>query len=145
MNIRIEPMKHSQLETVAALLDDSKLPSEDVEEHWQNFLVAFNGGQLVGAVGLEFYNTDGFVRSFVVAPSLRNNGLGKRLYDAAVSYARSKSVARLGLLTNTAEKFFAREGFQKIERERMPEFIKQTKEFTTFCPSSAVVMVKNLS
>ena len=144
MDTIIEPLEKSQLPKVLALLNEAGLPSKDAAEHWQNFLVASNNKELVGAVGVELYGRHGFVRSLVVKPALRNHGLGKQLYAAAAMLARSKGVSELGLLTNTAENFFVREGFRKIEKESIPEFIKGTKEYTTFCPSSAVAMVKVL-
>ncbi len=142
MNVRIEPLAETQLAAVIGLLNEAGLPSQDVHEHRQNFLVALNGAELVGAVGLEIYDAGALVRSLVVKPSLRNQGVGKLLYDAAVVFAKKHRVSQLGLLTNTAERFFAREGFVKIEKDQTPEFIKRTKEYTTFCPSSAVVMAK---
>jgi amino-acid N-acetyltransferase len=62
----------------------------------------------------------------------------------AERYARSKGVTDLYLLTTTAEGFFERLGYRRVVRENAPEAIRQTKEFSGLCSSSAAFMAKVL-
>jgi len=53
-------------------------------------------------------------------------------------------VRELYLLTTTAERFFATRGYAGIERERVPDTVRASAEFSALCPASAVVMRKAL-
>jgi amino-acid N-acetyltransferase len=48
------------------------------------------------------------------------------------------------LLTTTAEGFFARRSYEKVDRDAVPGVIKETAEFQSLCPASAVCMVRHL-
>jgi amino-acid N-acetyltransferase len=48
------------------------------------------------------------------------------------------------LLTTTAERYFPKFGFERIERRDVPETVQASVEFTSACPASAVVMRKSL-
>jgi amino-acid N-acetyltransferase len=50
----------------------------------------------------------------------------------------------LYLITTTAKDFFNRQGYCIIQREKSPEAIKETAEFSSLCPSTAVVMKKQI-
>ncbi|MGB2867599.1 MAG: arsenic resistance N-acetyltransferase ArsN2 [Bacteroidota bacterium] len=126
------------------LLEKSQLPSEDIGDHLEHFLVAKSDGKVVGAVGLELFGTSALLRSLVVDGTERGKGLGKELYRAVVKHAKDRGVKELGLLTTTAEGFFAKEGFQKAEGEKIPAYIKSTKEYQILCPSSAICMVRRI-
>jgi amino-acid N-acetyltransferase len=44
----------------------------------------------------------------------------------------------------TAEHYFPRFGFERIERGAVPEAISETLEFRSACPASAVAMARPL-
>ena len=50
----------------------------------------------------------------------------------------------LYLLTTTAERYFPKFGFERIERAEVPLSVQTSIEFTSACPSSATVMRKQL-
>ena len=54
-------------------------------------------------------------------------------------------VEQLVLLTETAEKFFRAIGYEVIDRRHVPQGIKQSAEFRSLCPASAVCMSKLLT
>ena len=58
-------------------------------------------------------------------------------------FASKNGITHLFLLTDTAEQFFLRLGYQKISRDSTDVRIKQTVEFNKLCPSSPV-MVKEI-
>ena len=127
---------------IAALLHDAALPQEDFAGHLAHFLVARREGAVVGAVGFERHGRSALLRSLVVAPALRGNGLGDQLVRRLAAVARRKKVERFYLLTTTAEAFFARRGFQKIARRAVSAAIAATREFNSLCPVSAVCMTR---
>ena len=47
-------------------------------------------------------------------------------------------------MTSTAESFFIKVGFMRVERETVPASVKQSVEFKSACPVSAVCMMKEL-
>ena len=131
--------------TVRHLLEGSKLPTVDLTtDKLQSFYALEQDGEVRGIVGLELYETVGLLRSLVVTPEARNHGIGSALVAHAERLAADRGVTLLYLLTEAAEPFFRRRGFERAERERAPEAIRQTSEFAGLCPTSAAFMVKRL-
>ncbi len=62
-----------------------------------------------------------------------------------LSGKRANGIEALVLLTETAEAFFTRHGYLVIERESVPDEIKQSAEFQSLCPDSAICMTKSLA
>lgn len=143
--VTIAPPSGSEVSAIQDLLRSCDLPWEDISEHFDHFLVAREGNRIVGAVGLEHAGLSGVIRSLAVAEELRGTGIGRELYGRIVDHAQHLGVTELGLLTTTAEGFFAREGFQRCARDQAPEYLRRTKEFQQYCPSSAVCMTKRIS
>src|SRR5581483_11049826 len=138
--LTIEPAGPADAGAIAHLLCDARLPHEDFAAHWRTFLVARRGGDVVGAIGAEVLGAEALLRSLVVAPAERGGGLGGRLVDALERAGMEWGVARWWLLTMTAEDYFARRGFQAVERSTAPAAVAATREFRTLCPASAACM-----
>lgn len=133
----------SDLGALRALLSGEGLPSGDLnEESLEHFLVLRQSAGLAGAVGLEHHGDVVLLRSLVVAPAHRKQGLGTALADAAESLAATIGASAIYLLTTTAADFFGARGFRVVAREEVPDAIKRTAEFASLCPSSATVMAK---
>ncbi|MBI2516605.1 MAG: GNAT family N-acetyltransferase [Opitutae bacterium] len=142
--ITITPARPADEPAIRALLQAADLPHEDFAAHLAYFLVARQDGTVVGAVGFELHDRDALLRSLVVAPVRRGAGLGDRLVHELITAARRACVARLYLLTTTAENFFARRGFKRIAREHVPAAVAVTPEFLSLCPASAVCLTKDV-
>ena len=86
---------------------------------------AREGGEIVGMVSLLFTvsTAEGgracWLEDMVVHPDRRGNGLGSRLLQTAIAYARSNGCARITLLTDQlnqgAIRFYGRHGFGPSE------------------------------
>ena len=139
-SVVINPAGDPDLPGVKGLLEKSGLPALGVAENFSSFLVAKQGARLVGAIGLEIYGETGLLRSAVVDSATRNLGIGGKLYDELLRLARSRGIRKLVLLTNTAEAYFARKGFQSIDRTTLTGPVTTSVEFTDACPSHAVCM-----
>jgi amino-acid N-acetyltransferase len=128
-----------------ALLQAQGLPVSDISaEHLEHFFFAGSDGSPTGLVGLELYGTDALLRSLVVDENFRGKGLGSTLINYAEQYAASKGVRSIYLLTTTAEAFFKRLGYERIERSHAPTSIQQTREFAGLCPASSAFMLKSI-
>jgi amino-acid N-acetyltransferase len=138
--ISIESARPADEPTIRALLQSAGLPHEDVAGHLANFLVARQDGAAVGAVGYERHGDDALLRSLVVAPGWQGDGLGGALLRRLEDEAQRQGVRYFYLLTNTAEHFFARRWFQKIDRNTVPPAIAATAEFSHLCPASSICM-----
>jgi len=138
--ISIRAARQDDFQTFARLLEEAHLPLDGVKEHYSTFLVAEDDGILVGGIGLELYGEIGLLRSAVVGEDLRNKGVGSLLYQSLLSLARVKNVKKLLLLTTTAEKYFERKGFRRIDRSAVSGEVVNSVEFASACPKSAVCM-----
>jgi amino-acid N-acetyltransferase len=144
MTAEIAEARPEELATVLALLGEAALPREGVTEHFPDFLVAREAGQVAGAVGMERYGESVLLRSLVVAPSRRGEGLGRALAARLLDEARRRGAHRVFLLTETAPEFFARLGFRPIARDAADAAVQASPEFRTCCPQSAVCMRRDI-
>jgi len=139
----IDGARRADLAAIRWLLDIEFLPSVDVtEEALEHFLVYRDEIGVAGVVGLERYGEVALLRSLVVANEHMGRGLGRRLVVAAEALAAKLNVRSIYLLTTTAESFFEYLGFRRIQREEAPLAIRNSREFSSLCPATAVVMVK---
>jgi N-acetylglutamate synthase-like GNAT family acetyltransferase len=129
---------------VERLLGASALPVDGARAHLDAFIVAIEGGDLLGCVGAEVYGTDALLRSLAVREDRRGTGLGDALTERMLTALKARGVTRVALLTTTAEVFFARRCFRKVPRDEVPAAVQASVEFQGACPASAVAMVLSL-
>ena len=129
---------------VLNLLNALHLPTVDLPSSLDNFIIAKETNTVIGTGGIEQFGQVALLRSLAVATDQQGKGLGDLLYLALMELAESKGVHQVFLITNTAADFFAKRGFTKIERTLVPEVIQNTAQFTSVCPSSAIVMYKEI-
>jgi amino-acid N-acetyltransferase len=144
MSLGIEPARSDDLPAILALLAQHHLPAADLERHLDSALVARDGDQVVGCAAIERYGDAGLLRSVAVDDARRGTGIGGRLTAAALDLARARGLATLYLLTDTAEAFFPRFGFQRVARDAVAAAVRQSVEFNGACAETAVAMVRTL-
>ncbi|MHA2253777.1 MAG: arsenic resistance N-acetyltransferase ArsN2 [Candidatus Kariarchaeaceae archaeon] len=127
---------------VLKLLKLVDLPIEGVKEHFHNFFIVKKNKITLGCIGIEIYENVGLLRSLAIHPSFQGKGIGQQMVSKIEEYSAEKGLHNIYLLTETAEKFFLKLGYQFISREETDTKIKQSIEFTTLC-SSSPVMVKD--
>lgn len=128
------------LPEIRALLRACDLRGEDVGETGPAFLIARDGAELAGCIGLEVHGQDALLRSLAVLPACRRRGLGAALHDRAVEEARALGVRRLFLLTSTVRERAARSGFEDFPREGLPASIRDGAQVRSLCPATAACM-----
>jgi amino-acid N-acetyltransferase len=131
--------------SVVALLEAEGLPATDLTDaHLKHFFFTGTDGAPSALVGLEIYGDAALLRSLVVSGPARTQGLGSALVLHAEEYAAAHRVHSLYLLTTTAEAYFERRGYRRIDRSEAPPSIQSTREFSSLCPSSSAFMIKQL-
>jgi amino-acid N-acetyltransferase len=143
-NYQIKKVKKSDLEDIYSLLQSLSLPTEGIEDHLNNFYVLKDKDEIIGTGGIEIYDEAGLIRSIAVDPKYQKKGLGRRIIEYLLKYAKEKDVKELFLLTDTVPKLYEKFGFNYITRENVNSKIEQSEEFNGSCPNTADLMVKAL-
>ena len=139
-DIKILAARKEDLPAIKALLESVNLPLQGVEAHFDNFILLKKEDVLRGTVGLEIYNDKALLRSLAVAGAHQGQGFGQKLYFAIIEKAREHGIRVIYLLTETAEKLFAKQGFEKISRNSVDTEVKESIEFRSACPEGASCM-----
>jgi amino-acid N-acetyltransferase len=140
-----EPASPMDESWIRQLLTLCGLPHEDLTpQHLNHFWVIKEKEEIVGMVGLEIHGRSALLRSLAVDPRFRKRGFASELSARAEHFAASHNIKELYLLTMTAESFFLKQGYQRIERNSAPPAIQGTAEFRGLCPVSSVLMIKQL-
>ena len=139
--MQIRSATSDDLPVVSRLLEEAHLPLDGLEEQWgPGYAVAEDAGNVVGAAGIERYGRFGLLRSVVTAPQARGRGIADTLVRNRLAWAGTEGLEGVYLLTTTAAEYFPRLGFEPVERNSLPIEIRDSREFTSACPSSAVAM-----
>ncbi len=145
MNLIIKSAKQEDLESIIKLLSDNNLPMIDIKQDNIQLFIGLLNNKIISSIGLENYKSIGLLRSLAVKDSFKGQQIGAKLVWQMIDFCKIEKVSKLYLLTTTAEKYFDKFGFIKIDRLEVPDIIKQTREFKDICPVSAVVMYKNMN
>ncbi len=138
-------MSSEQLTEIKQLLQTCGLPSEDLTvAHLAHFFAERKNSVVIACVGLEIFEKSGLLRSLAVAEGWRGRGLGRKLVHTIEQYAVWKNIQSLYLLTESAADFFAQIGYMTIARNEVQGGVRDSAEFQTLCPDSAICMIKRL-
>lgn len=141
----LQPATATDRASVIDLLNAMQLPTVDLPATLDNFVLAKSPDLLIGTGGLEVYGSLALLRSLAVAADQQGRGVGTALYRATLELAKSQGVQHVFLITDTAAAFFEQQGFKRVARAAVPVAIQQTAQFTFICPSSAVVLSRELN
>lgn len=140
-DVTLRPAVARDLDAVRALLAQAKLPLDGVDEQFGDaYAIAESEGAVVGVEGIETYGEAGLLRSAAVHEGWRGRGLGDRLTQNRLAWARARGLKEVWLLTTTAAEYFPRYGFERVDRSTAPAPLQASREFQEACPASAVAM-----
>ncbi len=142
--IKIMKLNRTELPYARELLKDNGLSYSDLENESVQLFSIQRDNQTIGIIGYEQYGDHGLLRSFVIEKQYRSKGLGAKVLSDFEKMALDEGIEEFYLLTTTADKFFARNGFDVFDRNNVPQLIANTTEFDSICPASAVCMRKIL-
>ncbi len=132
------------MQGIGGLLRAEGLPVEGVAENLQTFVIAEEGGEVVGAGGIERFGSVGLLRSVVVASDHRGRDVAGTICRRLFEQASGRGISALYLLTLDGEGYFARHGFAVTPRDEAPPAIRDCEQCSSLCPDSAVLMSKAL-
>ena len=142
--IGIEPTRGDD-PRLRALLEAADLPTDDLKDAGRMFFLVRSDGATIGCGGLEVTGGDVLLRSIAIDPRHRGRGLGRKIARDVLERARLGGAVRAYLLTTSAASFFETIGFARIDRADAPDAVLRTRQASSICPASAVVMVKDLA
>jgi HAD superfamily hydrolase (TIGR01450 family) len=99
-------------------------------------------GALLATATAEVQGGDAYLRAVATREDVRGLHLGTQVVAAAARDAARRGAARCWLLTESAEGYFDRLGFERCERSDLPSWIVTGPAET--CPASAVAMRRDL-
>jgi N-acetylglutamate synthase-like GNAT family acetyltransferase len=144
--LRAQPLRENERGALASALRKAGLPVDELDVPGRLF---FRFERLddvpVGFGGLEIFGPDALLRSVITLPPLRKQGIGGAIVSALEGEAAAHKCGAIYLLTTDAARFFERLGYARCERADLPASIRGSRQFTTFCPESAIAMVKRIS
>ncbi|MFB6117269.1 arsenic resistance N-acetyltransferase ArsN2 [Halosegnis sp.] len=144
MSLTLKQATPADIEIVARLLDRADLPTADVEAGGSvTFYLGRADDRVVAVGGLEPCGEACLLRSVAVPAPERGNGYGTAMVTGLLDQAADR-FETCYLLTTTANAFFARRGFETVNRETVPASVRETRQFADICPSSATVMRRSL-
>jgi N-acetylglutamate synthase-like GNAT family acetyltransferase len=114
-----------------ALLEAHHLPTEELEDWLEHFVVAEDDGSLIGCGGMELFAEDsaGLVRSMVVNGDLHGSGVGSRILEWVEGHARELGVRHLLLFTMDAGPFYERLGYELVDLDAFPPSARRSWQY----------------
>lgn len=140
--LKIAVTENERLQAIA-ILQQQNLLTSDIDEDKLLYLL-MSGENIIGTAGLEIFEDCALLRSVSVIKEEQGKGYGKIINNEIENYAKESGINCLYLLTTTAKDFFDKQGYCVIKRHESPAALQQTAEFTSLCPSTAVVMKKRI-
>jgi amino-acid N-acetyltransferase len=126
------------------MLAASQLPEDDLDDPKVFLSCISEDSRPIAAIGVERYSRNGLLRSLVVSPEKRGEGLARLAVLDMEEDARKHGLSALFLLTGTADGFFERLGYSRVARLDVPEEIRSTTQYSSLCSENATVMRKQI-
>ncbi|HTR62685.1 MAG TPA: GNAT family N-acetyltransferase [Candidatus Binataceae bacterium] len=116
------------LPRVRKLLERGAMITEGIEWPPACYLLAFDGDDAVGVVGVEPILDAALVRSLYVLQAHRRRGIGEQLVAAARKAAHTRGARQLYLFSTEAGGFFERLGFRRTSVTDLTAALKGTPQ-----------------
>lgn len=137
---RVRATRPEDLDAVRGLLEAAGLDPAEGDD--PSTAVVAGEDEVVATAAADVRGAEAYLRSVAVRPDLRGQHLGVLVAAGAVRRVVAAGARRAWLLTETAERFFARLGFERVERNDVPSWIL---ERATHCAETAAAMRRELS
>lgn len=144
MSVDLEPVAPDARDFIDAL-DVEHLPTDDLTENGRLFFRFNRDGAVAGFGGLELHGRSALLRSIVVLPQARGQGLGRLIVDGLLEHAAAHGAMDAYLLTTSAADFFEAIGFKRTQRDIAPPEILATRQAASLCPSTAMLLMRPIS
>jgi len=104
---------------VREMLASAGMMTEGIEWPAACYILAYNGDEAIGVVGVEAKIDAALIRSLYVKPAMRQRGIGAALLAAARRAAHTRGATHLYLFSTEAGSFFERQGFAGTDVARV--------------------------
>lgn len=138
------PIEGSAPELRQALAAEN-LPIDDLTEDGRRFFRMLRGAATVGFGGYELLGEDALLRSLVITPANKGQGLGEAALGLLIEQARQEGARQGYLLTMSAAPFFESQGFTPVDRNSVPKAILASRQAMSLCPASATILAKSFT
>ena len=120
--VSLHPAQSEHVPAIKALLEEHHLPTAELEDWLEHFVVAERDGRLIGCGGLESYADDsaGLVRSMAVEGDLHGAGVGRLILEWVEAHGSELGLRRLFLFTVDAAPFYERFGYELVGLDAFP-------------------------
>ncbi len=143
-NFEIEKLSGNDISLAQDLLINAQLAHSDLIASRVKLFGIFKNTDLVTVGGFELFPDCAFLRSIAVHPQWQKLGLGRRMTRHLENTLKNKKIQHLYLLTFSAQHFFEKLDWEIINRDDVPQSIRQTTQFSGLCPVSAIAMHKKI-
>lgn len=93
---------------------------EEIATNIRSYTLAFRDGELAGFASLKIFNANlAEVRSLVVSPNCRKQGIGTKIVEELIKEAEFYGLKQVFALTYQ-KGFFEKLGFKEISKEELP-------------------------
>jgi glycerol 3-phosphatase-2 len=140
--VQVRPARQDDAGEVAALLRAASLDPDAVSDPTSSMAVAADDdGHLLAAAAAPVRVEEAYLHSVAVTEDARGSHIGILVTAAALRRAAGEGARRAYLVTETAEGFFARLGFEPFKRGDLPGWVSP---LATSCSRSAGAMHRPL-
>ena len=114
------------LARVRKLLEQAAMITEGIEWPPACYLLAFDGDEPVGVIGVEPLLDSALIRSLYVPESRRRHGIGRELVRSARKAAHTRGARQLYLFSYSPQpgRFFSRLGFESVDTAELVSALK---------------------
>ena len=129
--VTLSPATPEHVPAIKALLEVHRLPTAELEDWLEHFVVAERHGRLIGCGGLELYADDsvGLVRSMAVEGDLHGAGVGRLILEWVEAHGSELGLRRLFLFTVDAAPFYERFGYELVGLDAFPPSARRSWQY----------------
>lgn len=125
--------KSHDKEALSRLLETVNLLTQDVLAPGTQFWLAHeNQGKLSGCAGMEFSESAVLLRNVAILPEFRKQGLGAKLVEHVLSYARNQGYQAVYLFSVRSGGYWQRLGFREVTVDELVQALPESYQVLHF-------------
>jgi N-acetylglutamate synthase-like GNAT family acetyltransferase len=132
MEVEIRELKECDKTDVLDLIATDHLRPEGILEKDTRYWGAFIGDKLVGAIGCEYENQCGLLRSAIVDRQYRKMGIAERLTQELLQQAKEANIKDIYLFSTGAGGYWTRLGFKQVPLAEVVDKLANTPQVKLF-------------
>jgi amino-acid N-acetyltransferase len=132
MEFHIRILTQDDWPQVQTLMTSNDMPLFGVLADGTRFWGCFDAGRLIGVIGCEAQGQFGLLRSALVHPDYRSQGIMPRLTETFMEHARAAGLTAVYLLTDRAGPYWARYGFVRVDNHEPAQRLANTHQVRAF-------------